>query len=89
MPSALTPTEMPEPALVMLLFDTVVSDPPELSRLIAVRVQLVVLPSMVMAMPPPSDQMPRPQLAVPNSPCDAPDIRLSVMLTAPLATGET
>ena len=87
-PSTSTPPEMNVPALLILLSLIVAVDDPVMSRLTAVRVDCVVLPSTVSATPPPSNQMPRPHAAVEKAPFEVPEIRLSVMLIAPLPMTE-
>ena len=77
------------PELVRSLLLTVAVDVPDMSRLTAVRAQLMVLPSTVSATPPPSNQTARPQLAEPNMLCCVPENRLSVIATEPLAIGDT
>ena len=62
-----------------VLLETSAVESPDMSRLRPVRVHSMVLPVTTRSTPPPSNQMPRPQEAVPNWPCDVPEMRLSVI----------
>ena len=49
------------------------------------RAHSMVLPETERSTPPPSNQMPRPQEAVPNIACEVPEMRLSVTVIEPSA----
>ena len=87
-PTASMPRAMPVPRPRKRLFETFAVELPDMSRLRPVRVHSIVLPVTTRATPPPSNQMPRPHDAVPNWPCDVPEIRLSVIVIRPAAIGE-
>jgi hypothetical protein len=83
------PSEMPEPALLIVLPSIESSASFGFSTLIPVRTSRMVLSSMMVWTAPPSDHTARPQAAVPYLPklCSgSPWNRLSEIVTVPLAS---
>ena len=73
-PSLSMPTEKAVP-LERTMFSVMLAvESPDMSRLIPVRANSIVLPVTTRSTPPPSNQRPRPQDAVPNSPVWLPPI---------------